>query len=176
MEKYIPIKGFDGFYEISNFGKVKSIIRNQTKSRNRPTTKKEKILKWSYNPQGYPYITLTVNWKRKIIFIHRLIAENFIPNPNNYNVVNHLDGDKNNCNVFNLEWTTHSLNLKHAYDNGLRKRKINPTQKLEILQLRNQGLTYCKIAEIYNVTHNVIYKICKIEIEITDCVTVTKIL
>lgn len=162
QEEWKQIKGYEGYYEISNLGRVKSIIRNPIRSRNRPTTKKENILKGSPNNSGYPSVTLTVDWKPKQLLIHRLVAIHFIPNPNNYNVINHLDGNKTNFSISNLEWTTSSLNQKHAYDTGLKRKKLSVKQKLEILQFRKEGLTYYQIADKYNVSYQIIGKICKL--------------
>ncbi|MGN0348238.1 MAG: HNH endonuclease [Roseburia sp.] len=68
---------------------------------------------------GYQQYSLSVNGKRKSKKIHRLVAETFIENPNNYNVVNHIDGNKLNNNYKNLEWCTSSKNNFHAWENGL---------------------------------------------------------
>lgn len=160
-EKWEKIKGYEDYYEISSLGRVKSLIRKKVRSRNRPTTKKENILTNFYNESGYPTVTIRVNRKQKGFLIHRLIAQHFIPNPNNYLIVNHLDGDKKNFSIDNLEWTTSSLNQKHAYDTGLRKKKISDSDKIEILRLRKEGLTYYKIADIFNVSYQLISRICK---------------
>lgn len=160
MEEWKQIKGYEGFYEISNLGRVKSVIRKPIRSRNRPSTKKENILKWRLNSDGYPVVTLVVNRVYKQFLVHRLIAEHFIVNTNNYKVVNHKDGNKENCSISNLEWTTSSLNQKHAYETGLKKRKLNSEQKVEILKLRQQGLTYYQIADKYNVSYQLIARIC----------------
>lgn len=71
------------------------------------------------NVQGYTQYTMWINKKRKRYKAHRLVAMLFIPNPNNYPVVNHIDGDKSNNNVENLEWCTQYHNNKHARDTGL---------------------------------------------------------
>ena len=84
--------------------------------------KTKKYLKPSYDKQGYARIGIYVgNYKTKTIKVHRLIAETFIENPFNKKDVNHIDGDKSNNCISNLEWCTRSENIKHAFRNGLKK-------------------------------------------------------
>ena len=71
--------------------------------------------------KGYLVAHLSKDNKAKNILVHRLVAESFIPNPNKYPCVNHIDGNKQNNNINNLEWCTHSENDLHAYKIGLRK-------------------------------------------------------
>ncbi|MBF1054064.1 MAG: HNH endonuclease, partial [Parvimonas sp.] len=73
--------------------------------------------KWIDNV-GYYQVVFRVNGKKKYIRIHRLVAELFLDNPNNYTQINHKDGSKLNNSVNNLEWTTNSQNTKHGYDNN----------------------------------------------------------
>lgn len=122
-EIWKPIKGYEGIYEISNFGKVKSIryfnhVNNKIYSR-------EKMLKLSLNEKGYFRVGLYKSGKEIKFKVHRLVAENFIPNPNKYNEVNHIDGNKQNNCVDNLEWCTHSHNIKEAVKLGLIVPPIN---------------------------------------------------
>ncbi|MBE6156988.1 MAG: hypothetical protein E7161_04530 [Firmicutes bacterium] len=105
MEIWKSIEGYEN-YEISNLGNVKSLYNN--------IIRKPRIGK-----NGYYYITLWKNGKCKSKKNHRLVAEAFIPNPDNLPQVNHKDGNKlNNC-VDNLEWCTASYNVRHAIKNGL---------------------------------------------------------
>lgn len=73
---------------------------------------------------GYPIISLSKNGKLKTKTIHRLVAETFIPNPNNYKVINHIDCDKTNNNVNNLEWCTQKHNIIESFKNELQKAPI----------------------------------------------------
>ena len=123
MEKWKEIKGFEGYYMISNKGRVKSLERKVffthavTKERHLKTNK-EKILK-NRNCKGYDFVTLCkVNYS-KSFRICRLVAIHFIENPYNKPCVNHIDGNKANDNVSNLEWCTHKENMKHAKNMGL---------------------------------------------------------
>ena len=80
-----------------------------------------KVLKEKNHKSGYRCVCLTINGKRKMKMVHRLIAESFISNPKNLNEVNHLDGNKSNNKIKNLEWCTHQQNIQHAFDTGLAK-------------------------------------------------------
>jgi hypothetical protein len=85
------------------------------------SSKTNKFLKFSYDQQGYQRVCLYVgNCKNKTIKVHRLVAETFIENVENKKDVNHIDGNKTNNNISNLEWCTRSENIKHAFKNGLK--------------------------------------------------------
>lgn len=84
--------------------------------------------------QGYPRITVKVNGKRKNVSIHRLVAETFIPNPNNYPIINHKDENKQNNNVDNLEWCTY----KYNNDYGTRKNKVRKTKNENRMRKQRQ--------------------------------------
>lgn len=107
----VPIAGYEGLYEIDTQGNVYSII--QTKSR------RKGIVKQRHNNGGYKRVNLyDVNGKGKKHFVHRLVAKAFIPNLQNKPIVNHIDCDKTNNSVENLEWCTQSENIKHAVKLG----------------------------------------------------------
>jgi len=107
-----PIKEFEGYY-INKEGQVKSI-------RSFKGTK-EKILKNSKNRQGYKTISMMKNGKVHTKTLHRLLAKAFIPNPQNYPCINHIDGNILNNSLENLEWCTYGYNEKEAYRIGLKK-------------------------------------------------------
>ena len=104
------ISGYEGLYQISTFGRIKSFIRN-----------KVKICKPMINKNGYLRISLRKNNIPKIFSVHRLVAQTFIPNPKNLKEVNHKFGNKFDNYFKNLEWCTDSENKKHAFKNGLMK-------------------------------------------------------
>lgn len=105
IEEWKPICGYEGFYEISNYGRVKSLDYNRTKQ--------EKILRQGKNKYGYLMVVLYKEGKGKTIKVHRLVAQAFIPNPNNFRCVNHKDENKTNNCVDNLEWCDHKYNLNY---------------------------------------------------------------
>jgi len=120
---------FDGQYVVADNGKIFS---------NKRKIKKELIGK--VTKYGYRMIVFTINKKKVYVNAHRIVAKSFIPNPLNKPEVNHIDGDKLNNSVINLEWVTASENQKHAQLNGLCKsNKININIANEIRTLYNTG-------------------------------------
>lgn len=115
-EEWKPIEGYEGMYEVSNKGKIKSLARDYN---NR--TLHDRIMKQYVGKTGYFCIRLCKNGKTKLFKVHRLIAEAFIDNPNKLPFINHLDGNKLNNSISNLEWCSPSRNIKHAYLTGLRR-------------------------------------------------------
>ena len=114
-EIWKPVQGFEGLYEVSNLGRVKSIETYNTC--------KKGIMNPMIDPDGYPHVRLYNRGMFKDISIHRLVAIAFIPNPNNYKYVNHKDENTKNNNVDNLEWCTNSYNL--IYSNGKKVRQYS---------------------------------------------------
>lgn len=114
-EIWKPIKEYEGLYEVSNCGHVKSLSRyvnnNGTK-----VIHKGRILKPS-NRHGYLCVVLRKNNKSKSFSVHRLVAQAFIPNPNQYQVINHKDENKQNNKVLNLEWCTQKFNCNYGHHN-----------------------------------------------------------
>jgi hypothetical protein len=117
MRLWKDIKGYEGLYQISNFGEIKSLKR-KVNFRNFKRTINEKILKPYKDSNNYLKINLSKNKKSKMFLVHRLVAKAFINNVNNKNQVNHKDNNHSNNNVNNLEWVNQSENIQHAYDNG----------------------------------------------------------
>ena len=112
------IQNYNGFYEISNFGDIKSKARISKNNKN----KNDMYLSRHINKNGYVHVGLTDKFGvRKNYDVHRLVALAFVDNPNGYNDVNHIDGNKQNNVWTNLEWVTRSENQKHAYRIGLQK-------------------------------------------------------
>lgn len=119
-EIWKDIKGYEGLYQVSNLGRIKSLQRYRISKSGTNQNVNEKILKQSCGKTNkYLNVTLAKNKKNKTFQIHRLAALNFIPNPNNYPQVNHKDGNKQNNCVDNLEWCTCKENINHAWKNGL---------------------------------------------------------
>ena len=124
-EVWKDIKNYEGEYQISNLGRVKSldrIIRNEgLKGGHKFYIKKEQLLNPTQHKHGYYQVGLNREHKKKMFLVHRLVAEAFCRNPNNYKEINHIDGNKTNNSAENLEWVNHSENMKHAYANELNK-------------------------------------------------------
>lgn len=128
-EIWKPVKGYEGLYEVSNTGRVKSVERTVKSYNGWNRTFHEKILTLhsskitTRHPKPMYHVELWKDNKRKVPMIHRLVAEAFIPNPDGKPQVNHIDGDRSNNRVDNLEWVTCSENSMHAYKTGLSKPK-----------------------------------------------------
>ena len=121
VEEWRDIPGYDGRYQISNFGNIRSLpyVRYQPSSHSGVMMKKHhpgKMLTPTDNGHGYMIIGLRYGVKRKNFYIHRLVAEAFIANPNNLPEINHIDYDRKNNNVINLEWVDRITNIGWSND------------------------------------------------------------
>jgi hypothetical protein len=156
MEVWKEIKGYEGLYKISNKGNIYGI-------------KFKKIKIATVGKRGYYVINLYKNGKGKTIPIHRLLAINFIPNPKKKATVNHIDGNKLNNDLLNLEWSTYLENNTHALKEGLRKPTIgeNKTnsilteQQVRIIKYANKfGTRQTDLAKIFNIGRSTSNSIC----------------
>lgn len=116
------VVGYEGLYKVSTEGNIKSIRRN-------------KILSPNTNKDGYKRVSLYKNKASKHYSVHRLVAQAFIPNPDNLPQVNHIDEDKSNNCVSNLEWITPKDNCNY----GTRNRKVALSKNKPVLQLSLEG-------------------------------------
>ena len=133
MEKWKDIENFE-CYQISNLGRVRRKQRLQKTPTGQEGVIAERILKPFKSTKGYLRIELNCYGKRKIFSVHRLVALAFLDNPLNKPQVNHIDGDKTNNNITNLEWCTNSENQLHSYKNNLNRKiffKENNPKKRE---------------------------------------------
>lgn len=110
------VKGYEGYYKVSADGAIISTARQRPDGR----IYKEKVLSPGKGSAGYLNVTLCKNKVMKCINIHRIVAKNYLPNPENLPEVNHIDGDKHNNAISNLEWCTSQHNIRHGISNGLR--------------------------------------------------------
>lgn len=136
-EEWRAVVGYEGYYMVSNLGKVK----------------RTKVLK----PDivfGYERVTLCVNNKPKHYYLHCLVARSFISNPENKPVVNHIDNDRKNNNVSNLEWVTQMENINHCINQGRHTRGemqgISDLKNNDIHYIRNSSLSTKELAIKYN--------------------------
>lgn len=163
-EIWKPVPEFE-WYEVSNFGKVRSITR-QVLRKATPTRKEGyitfqgRLLSCTPCIVGYPRVTLRNYKETKDIHVHRLVASVFLENPDDYTYVNHLDNNKLNNKVDNLEWCSQSLNCLHAFDIGANdhgikhwKHKFTEDEVREIRhRLKTEKISRSKLAREYNVS------------------------
>jgi hypothetical protein len=134
-EIFKDITGYEGIYQISNLGNVKRLYKKNPNGI---------ILKQLDNGAGYCYVGLSKNNKLKNHYIHRLVAQYFIDNPNNLQQVNHINGIKKDNRIENLEWCTQSYNNTHAIKTGLRVHKKGDDNK------KSKKIINIETGEIYH--------------------------
>lgn len=148
-EQWKPIiGGYESKYEISSFGRVKSLARKRVPQ--------DVLMITSINSDGYVKVTLYDNNKiRKQFSVHILVGKHFIDNPDSKREVNHKKGNKRDNRYWELEWATHSENIQHSVDMGLTLRGMqSSSHKLkdsEVLEIFKSPLSLRKIAKLYNV-------------------------
>jgi hypothetical protein len=143
MEEWRDIPGFEGLYQVSNFGRVKSFHR-----------KKEKILNPSVDNVGYLHISLYRHIKglHRNVTVHRLVAELFLGKPGEKREVNHIDGNKQNNTSENLEYVMHKDNMIYAWGNGLIRKRSDD----KFFFINGKLLSLGKWCKIYNIAYKTV--------------------
>ena len=150
-EEWRDIEGYEGLYQVSNLGRVKSLNYNHTKS--------EKILKSSIEGRGYKTVTLYKNGIQKTYKIHKLVAQHFIPNPDNLMCINHKDENKLNNNVENLEWCTTRYN--NIYGTRIKRAAKSKSKKVKCITTNEKFNSIKEASEKYNIYNGDIVNCCK---------------
>lgn len=136
-EIWKEIPGYEGLYEVSNYGQIRSIKRLE-KCGNKTRIRKERILKQSLR-RGYLFVSLCKNGEKENVVIHRIVALLFIPNPENKPCIDHIDGDRANNHADNLRWVTAKENSNnYNAPNTYKGKKINKGGKA-VLQYDLEG-------------------------------------
>ena len=157
-ELWKPVKGYEGFYEVSSLGRVKSLPRKYSPN--------ETVMKPLYHKSGYESVDLRKpNHPKKHFLVHRLLMLSFIPNPENKTDVNHIDSDRKNNRLDNLEWVTRKENLHHAHSKGRmtqwgKDQKINNAIREDIRHRVNiEGEKQKDLAKEYKVSNSLVCRI-----------------
>ena len=154
MEIWKDIAGCEGFYQVSNLGRVKSLWNGR-----------EHIMKLYTNNKNYLYVLLSQNGKQKPFLSHRLVAKAFIPNPENKPEVNHINGDKADNRADNLEWVTRAENLSHAFAMGLSARGEDShnakltNEQVRFIRENPKNLTGKQLAKLFRVSQTTISRV-----------------
>lgn len=167
-EIWAKIDGYGNAYSVSSSGRVMRTSPRVIPWRGTGRTGRKKPFKPSMckafiNRGGYPQVRIGPTGHQKTVCVHRLVAIAFIPNPLGRDTVNHIDGDKTNNNVNNLEWCTRSENLLHAVRTGLQRIELgskSPNAKLtepEVMAIREDDRIARLIAADYGVSTSTIY-------------------
>lgn len=168
-EIWKDISGFEGWYQVSNKGRFKSlervVIMKTKNGKDKPTTFKERILKIheetrnKSNIKNSYYVAFSVNGKHYRKYIHRLVAEAFIENKDNLPEVNHKDGNRKNNSVENLEWVSKKENIQHAFKNKLIKTE-KPVYQLDkdTLEVINEFKSESEACRHFGVTQGKILR------------------
>lgn len=159
MEVWRWVKGYEGIYKVSNIGNVMSMD-------NRNGRKPGYIKKLYVGKRGYKVTDLKYqNRKRKNVKVHRIVAEAFIDNPLSKPQVNHINGDKHDNRVHNLEWATAKENTRHAIKNGLLvpltknhsyNMKYSNEQCQDVIRRVKSGMKYAEAGEIYSMPYSTV--------------------
>lgn len=168
LDEFFAVPGFEGRYEFSKSGQVRSLDRYV----NSPIAGGSRLIRGKMMTlnvvKGYPAFSAMKHGKKVTIYIHRLIAERFVPNPSGKPHVNHIDGDKANFDPSNLEWCTHQENMAHAFSMGLARppeqgkaekcaaAKLNWEKAREIKDRISRGEPHKSIALSYGVSPSTI--------------------
>lgn len=152
MEREIwkDVRGYEGLYQVSSMGQVKSLDRIVLGKKGSPRKQKGIVMKPYCGKNGYPIAILSKDGRKKTHTVHRLMALNFLPNPENKRTVNHMDGIKTNNRLSNLEWATDKENVNHAWRIGLSKPRNTNTdgkfkgEKSPASKLTNKDVEYIR--------------------------------
>ena len=155
-EEWRDVAGYEGYYQISNLGRIKGAPRQACNG---------SILKQHLSTTGYPTVSLSVGCVAKHKTVHRLLAEAFIPNPNNLPEVNHINGDKTDYRLSNLEWCSHRENMQHAVMTGLldplKSQKISAA-KMRKTVVRDDGAVFASLHEAAEKSGTCAGNVCKV--------------
>lgn len=155
-EEWRGVANFEGFYEVSNLGRVRSVDRVCVDSHALCGVRRRlgHMIRGRVNKVGYPQVVLYRDGKGKTINVHRLVAFAFVPNPKNLPFVNHIDGVKTNFVATNLEWVDDRINKQHAINIGriTRFKKLLTSEEAAEIRVLGGTMTQTEIAKRFGCT------------------------
>ena len=164
-EIWKDVKGWEGLYKISNYGRVKSCLRQVIQKSGKKRIYKEKIMKCFLTPRKYIRLSLEYNGVKKKYSVHRMVAEAFIDNPQNYTQINHKDENQSNNIADNLEWCDAKYNM--TYGSRIERTRLktlnNPKNSKPVLQYTFDGKLikeYPSIMETRRLFGNHVSEVC----------------
>lgn len=162
LEKWSDVEGYEGVYQVSNLGRVKSLPRLNKRGHKISGC----ILKETVNSRGYSYVVFQDN-RSKVV--HRLVAKAFVPNALEKPYVNHINGMKTDNRFSNLEWVSHAENITHAWESGLAKahsgekhhNAVLTNQEAEEIRIlyKSKKHTHADLADLFGVSESTIQKV-----------------
>ena len=156
IENWRPVTGLEGIYEVSNFGRIRSLDRIEIMKNGVARPRAGRIIHPNIKANGYYCFHFSINGKTKEMSVHRAVGEAFIPNPLNLPCINHKDGNKLNNNVENLEWCTYRYN--NTYDNRVERsvmsRNCRKVKKLSLDGTLINEYRSCNAAAVANGIRN----------------------
>lgn len=158
IEVWKDVKDFEGQYQVSSFGRMKSLARMRLSRGGSLSPLRERIMSQKVSKSGYKVIGLCKDGAKSHPSVHRLVAEAFCKNTENKSTVNHIDGIKSNNNVSNLEWSTHTEQMEHAVKHDLLEKRGSPKYtkafKVSVLNYYNEnlGLSITSLANIFGMS------------------------
>jgi hypothetical protein len=169
QEEWRDVPGFEGFYMVSNFGNVKSLDRMVVGPWRKGLQRaKGRPMKLQKRKAGHLDVLIKKNGLQKRVWVHRLVATCFIPNPENLPIVNHIDSNPANNHVLNLEWCTQKHNVRHCHASGRANTargersgasRLTERDILDIRAAYANGVTGVSLAKKYGIHGNYIYDI-----------------
>ncbi len=143
-EEWRAVIGFEGYYEVSSLGRIKTVARTYTRKNGKILPIRSRIRKQVISSPGYPCVTLRREMKSWLKRVHRLVAMAFIPNPERKPQVNHKDRTRTNNRLDNLEWATNGENVRHGYTFPDRKRTRLRGEKSPMAKLTEQAVMFLR--------------------------------
>lgn len=166
-ETWKDVAGYEGIYQCSDLGRVRTVARTIVCKNGMPKPLPQRTLKPHFNSNGYLWVYLWKDGLKRFRFVHRLIAEVFVPNPEAKLFVNHIVGVKTRNEAVNLEWSTRKENISHAFTSGLMSHageknsqsKLTSEDVVGIRRDRDAGLTARELAVKYTISRRRIYDV-----------------